>query len=253
MRTSGECKKFDAVNNSSARTYVHRNISRPTCMVKVLRSNWVYQYSQTPPLPVLHASFISPKPSPSNIGAWHSIKNSYALDPVLTVVSTVRYQRGSGSRCRFQDNPRRSAYANFRSVLITPRRAFRIDKLGELEMKHARIVLLVPIFLAPSVNAESPIPGHCSEITSRPALCVTVPPDVVDRAAVSQDLAEQQIAERRQAEYKKQQFSANANKLAELWNAFTREYNEKGTFNVKKARALSKAFHDLEKTEGWPK
>jgi hypothetical protein len=37
------------------------------------------------------------------------------------------------------------------------------------------------------------------------------------------------------------------------WTALVCEYNKKGTFNVKKAKEVSKAFHDLEKSGGWPK
>ena len=42
-------------------------------------------------------------------------------------------------------------------------------------------------------------------------------------------------------------------KFIASWSGLAREYNEKGTFNVKKAKQVSKAFHDLEKSEGWPK
>jgi hypothetical protein len=42
-------------------------------------------------------------------------------------------------------------------------------------------------------------------------------------------------------------------RLVEAWSALAREYKDKGTFNLKKAKQVSKAFHDLEKTEGWPK
>jgi hypothetical protein len=42
-------------------------------------------------------------------------------------------------------------------------------------------------------------------------------------------------------------------KFIDAWTALAREYNDKGTFNVKKAKQVSKAFHDLEKSEGWPK
>ena len=65
--------------------------------------------------------------------------------------------------------------------------------------------------------------------------------------------AQIQIAKRREAEYKERQFLLKAKKLVQSWSTFAREYNEKGTFNLKTAREVSKAFHDLEKDEGWPK
>jgi hypothetical protein len=69
----------------------------------------------------------------------------------------------------------------------------------------------------------------------------------------AQTEAQIQIAKRREAEYKEQQFLLKAKKLVQSWSTFVSEYNEKGTFNLKTAREVSKAFHDLEKDEGWPK
>jgi hypothetical protein len=69
----------------------------------------------------------------------------------------------------------------------------------------------------------------------------------------AQTEAQIQIAKRREAEYKEQQFLLKAKKLVQSWSTFAREYNEKGTFNLKTAKDVSKAFHDLEKDEGWPK
>ena len=65
--------------------------------------------------------------------------------------------------------------------------------------------------------------------------------------------AQIQIARRREAEYKERQFLLKAKKIVQSWSTFAREYNEKGTFNLKTAKEVSKAFHDLEKDEGWPK
>jgi len=42
-------------------------------------------------------------------------------------------------------------------------------------------------------------------------------------------------------------------KFVQAWKVLTHEYNQKGGFNVKKAKQVSKAFHDLEESEGWPK
>ena len=61
------------------------------------------------------------------------------------------------------------------------------------------------------------------------------------------------ILPREKAEPKEKQFRSKTQAFVDLWTAFAREYSEKGTFNVKLARELSKAFHALEKTEGWPK
>jgi RNA polymerase-interacting CarD/CdnL/TRCF family regulator len=62
-----------------------------------------------------------------------------------------------------------------------------------------------------------------------------------------------QLTKRREAQDKERQFLMKAEKRVQSWTALAHEYNEKGTFNVKKAGEVSEAFHDLEKTEGWPR
>ena len=64
---------------------------------------------------------------------------------------------------------------------------------------------------------------------------------------------EREIAERRQAQYREQQFIGKMNRFVMLWRAMAEEYNEKSAFNVKLATQVSDAFRDLEGTEGWPK
>ena len=64
---------------------------------------------------------------------------------------------------------------------------------------------------------------------------------------------EKQIAARRESERKELQLLLKVERFMKSWSALAREYNGRGTFNVKRAREVSKAFHDLEKTEGWPK
>ena len=62
-----------------------------------------------------------------------------------------------------------------------------------------------------------------------------------------------ELALRRQAQYLEAQFLASMYKFVALWSALAIEYNEKHTFNIKLAGQVSKAFHDLEKGEGWPR
>ncbi|MBZ5676228.1 MAG: hypothetical protein LAP61_18445 [Acidobacteriia bacterium] len=61
----------------------------------------------------------------------------------------------------------------------------------------------------------------------------------------SPDLVQAQVHERL--------FVKRANHVAALWTQLTKDYNEKHAFNVRVAREISKAFHDLEKDENWPK
>jgi len=48
------------------------------------------------------------------------------------------------------------------------------------------------------------------------------------------------------------QFYVKAKQFVDLWQALAAELNDKKTFNVKLAKQVAKAFHDLEKSDGWP-
>ena len=63
---------------------------------------------------------------------------------------------------------------------------------------------------------------------------------------------EKELAERRAGEYARRELVRKLNRFVETWNRFVSEYNQQGTFNVKNARALTKAFREIEAT-GWPK
>ena len=66
-------------------------------------------------------------------------------------------------------------------------------------------------------------------------------------------LVEKEIAERRYAQYLEQQFVSKMNRFIALWKALAEDYNTRSAFNIKLAREVTKAFHDLENGEGWPK
>ena len=63
---------------------------------------------------------------------------------------------------------------------------------------------------------------------------------------------EREIALRRHAQYLETQFIAKMNRFVALWGALVHDYNEKKVFNIKIATEVTKAFHDIENTEGWP-
>ena len=60
-------------------------------------------------------------------------------------------------------------------------------------------------------------------------------------------------AERQDAKFRERQFMEKVRHFIAKWDQFATEYNRKGAFNVKSARDMSKAFHELEHTDGWPK
>lgn len=65
--------------------------------------------------------------------------------------------------------------------------------------------------------------------------------------------AEKEVAESRDARNREYEFLQKLKCFTKSWSELAREFNGKGTFNMKTAKEVSKAFHDLEKTEGWPK
>ena len=48
------------------------------------------------------------------------------------------------------------------------------------------------------------------------------------------------------------EFYSKARHFVDLWQKFARELNDKKTFDAKLALKMSKAFHDLEHSDGWP-
>ena len=113
-------------------------------------------------------------------------------------------------------------------------------------MKHTIIILSLLVLIAASAaTAQAPNPNQCPQAGRAYRWLMFM----ADR----QTEVEQQLAQHKAAQQMEQQFRMKAEKFIALWTALAREYNDKGTFNVKKAKQVSKAFHDLEKSEGWPK
>jgi translation initiation factor 2B subunit (eIF-2B alpha/beta/delta family) len=64
-----------------------------------------------------------------------------------------------------------------------------------------------------------------------------------------QDQSDSQIedaARRRAAAYEVHQFEVHLAEFADAWNDFVKEYSDKGTYNLKKAKLLSKALKKLQ-------
>ena len=113
-------------------------------------------------------------------------------------------------------------------------------------MKHTVITLFLLVFIAASrATAQSPNPNQCPKM--EPAYQLLLLKAEIPTAA------ERRLEQRVAAQQMEQQFLMNTEKFIASWAALAREYNEKGTFNMKRAKQVSKAFHDMEKSEGWPK
>jgi hypothetical protein len=75
--------------------------------------------------------------------------------------------------------------------------------------------------------------------------------EAFERWALDPDGPKKKAQARRQAEAM-DEFNSRATHFVELWRAFASELKYKKTFNAKLAKQISKAFHDLEKSDGWP-
>jgi hypothetical protein len=56
----------------------------------------------------------------------------------------------------------------------------------------------------------------------------------------------------RQEQIARLQFMAKMNRFVRLWADFANRLNDKQTFDAKLAKKISKAFHELETSDGWP-
>lgn len=61
-----------------------------------------------------------------------------------------------------------------------------------------------------------------------------------------------EVRRREQAEWTQSDFVRQANSFAILWAQFAAQSNADHTIDIKLAKKLSKAFHNLETSRGWP-
>ena len=70
---------------------------------------------------------------------------------------------------------------------------------------------------------------------------------------INDDSVRRSTAERRAAEESLRQLNERMAEFVLAWNAFTEEYTVRGTFNLKKARAVNAAWVKLQRDESWPR
>lgn len=66
------------------------------------------------------------------------------------------------------------------------------------------------------------------------------------------DDAEKARAEKAELEFQRRVFYEKSKHFVDLWKKMTAQMNQQNTADVKLARKVAQAFHDLEKCEGWP-
>jgi DNA phosphorothioation-dependent restriction protein DptG len=65
------------------------------------------------------------------------------------------------------------------------------------------------------------------------------------------DKLEEELAQRREAQIREWQFWSLLQRFVNCWKEMAEEYSTHGSVNPKKFKAVSKAFHDLERSDGW--
>jgi hypothetical protein len=102
------------------------------------------------------------------------------------------------------------------------------------------------------VRAQSP-PSAAAPPGSDPAAMVKWQMELLRQSVRdNNDETLRRAAAARQEQIARVQFMAKANHFVKLWGDFVYRLNEKQTFDAKLAKKISKAFHELEMSDGWP-
>jgi hypothetical protein len=115
-----------------------------------------------------------------------------------------------------------------------------------------RTVTLIMLFMVSAISVRAQDVGQHPPPWAEAEMARLKKQLVIWELETSKSAVELEIAERRAAQYRQREFVEKANRFAAIWKKLFGDYGKQGSFNVKDARALSKAFHDLEAT-GWPK
>jgi hypothetical protein len=115
-----------------------------------------------------------------------------------------------------------------------------------------RLILVSIFFCACFLRAQSPAPALPS-VASDPASVAFRQMELFTRSVreANEDRA-RHTSEKRAEQYARLQFWQKANKFVALWEDFAARINENQTVDAKLAKRLSKAFHELESSDGWP-
>jgi len=112
-----------------------------------------------------------------------------------------------------------------------------------------RNVLVVSILLfSPAVWGQ--LPGKPPELNPDAAANARrLEADVFEKWATDSAGPKKRAAQKQALE--SEEFYSKARRFVDRWQAFAKELNGNKTFNAKLAKEVSKAFHEMEKTDGW--
>jgi hypothetical protein len=114
-----------------------------------------------------------------------------------------------------------------------------------------RVILAVALFLYSQIlPAQAPGAAHAPSYGANDA-DRRLQQESFEKWA-RQPEGDRQAAARREADAKSHEFYSKVQRFVSLWKELSEDMNGRKTFNVKLAKQVSKAFHDLEKSDGWP-
>jgi hypothetical protein len=117
--------------------------------------------------------------------------------------------------------------------------------------KISRAVLL-GIFVAGSTLAQDTLSGRAPNQNSSASIERFKYELILHQLEADHAQAPVEVAKRREAQYRERQFVDRLNKFVRTWSRFVSLYNERKAFDIKTAKELSKAFHELENCGDWP-
>ncbi len=120
-------------------------------------------------------------------------------------------------------------------------------------MKKFSPALFLGIGLAGFTLAQTPVPNRAPNRESTGSFERFTRELLLRELEAHQPQVEAAVAKRRDAESRERHFIDKMNRIVGTWSRFVSLYNERKVFDVKAARELSRAFHELESSGDWPK
>jgi len=113
-----------------------------------------------------------------------------------------------------------------------------------------KILAISILFSSPVLWAQGRPTGPLQPFPAEPNTTQRLQQEAFEKWALDTTDAQKQATAKQTAAAL--EFYSKARHFVDLWEALAAELNEKKTFNAKLAKQVSKAFHDLEKSDGWP-
>ena len=115
-----------------------------------------------------------------------------------------------------------------------------------------KTILLSAFLCAGFLSAQSPTPPP-GAMSVDPVSLATRQMEIFNRLVQDNRMDQtRQAADLRAQEFARREFWNKAQKFVNLWGDFATRLNQEQIFDAKLAKKVSKAFHDLENSEGWP-